>query len=264
VALVTGGSRGIGRAVVRRLAEDGYDIAFCYRRDPDAAAQAEKDALDAGARVLAVRADVADARAVQRFVAETQDQLGPLEAVVSSAGIVRDTPLVAMKPEAWREVLDANLTGTFNVCQTAVFPLLKRRTGSIVTISSVAGLDGNAGQANYSASKAGIVGFTRTLAKEVARYGVRANCVAPGFIDTDMTGVLDEAQRGRTVEGIPLGRWGTPADVANLVAFLLSDRAAYITAGVFRVDGGLSLLPGTAREDPRHEKAVQHEKGRAA
>lgn len=241
VAVISGGSRGIGRAVALRLAHDGYDIAFCYRSRPDAAEQVAAEAAEAGARVLAKQADVADTAAVRGFVEAAEAELGPIEAVVSSAGVVRDAPLVAMSPDNWTDVLETNLTGTFNLCRAAVFPMIKRKRGSVVTLSSVAGLDGNAGQANYSASKAGIVGFTRALAKEVGRFGVRANCVAPGFISTEMTDALTGAQRRDTLGRIPLGRWGEAREVADLVSFLVSPRAAYITSAVFRIDGGISL-----------------------
>jgi 3-oxoacyl-[acyl-carrier protein] reductase len=241
VALVTGGSRGIGRAVVQRLAADGFDVAFCYQSNTAAAEQTARLAEAAGARALAKPVDVADADAVRAFVAATEAELGPIAAVVNSAGIVRDKVLLSMKDDDWHSVIDTNLSGTYNVCRAAVFPLMKRRGGSIVNLSSVAGVYGNPGQANYSASKAGIIGLTRALAKEVGGYGIRVNAVAPGFIDTDMTGDLSEKNRTEMMAQIPLKRWGTADEVADMVSFLVSDRAAYVTAAVLNVDGGIKL-----------------------
>ncbi|MFE5868182.1 3-oxoacyl-ACP reductase FabG [Streptomyces roseifaciens] len=239
VALVTGGSRGIGRAVVTRLAEDGHDVAFCYRSHSDAAEAAAKAALAAGARVYARQADVADADAAREFVTAAVRELGPPGAVVTCAGITRDRPLALMADEEWREVIETNLHGTYNICRAAVFPLMKRRKGAIVTLSSIAGVSGSATQTNYSASKAGIIGFTRSLAKEAGRYGIRANVVAPGLIATDMTASLPEAVTKRHLEQIPLGRAGAPEEVADLVAYLVSDRASYITGQVVEINGGL-------------------------
>lgn len=241
VALVSGGSRGIGRAAVLRLAADGYDVGFCYRSNEDAARELEKAAGELGVRVRAVRADVSDAGSVRALFAEINGELGPPDTVVTAAGITKDNPLLMMRDEEWNDVIDVNLTGVYNVCRAAVFEMMKRKRGTIVNISSVAGVYGNPTQTNYSASKAGIIGFSRALAKEVGRYGIRVNVVAPGFIDTDMTSVLSAKVKDNAIASIPLGRLGTADEVADLVGYLASDRAAYITGAVFQIDGGITI-----------------------
>jgi len=241
VAVVSGGSRGIGAATVLRLARDGWDVGFCYRSDEEAARLVEKAAGELGVRVLAIRADVGSAAETKAFVLRTEEELGPIGAAVSCAGITRDRPLALMGDADWHQVMETNLDGVFHLCRAAVFPMMKRRAGVIVTLSSVSGVYGNAAQVNYSASKAGIIGLTKALAKEVGRYGIRANAIAPGLIETDMTAALPEPVRARLLDAVALARFGTAEEVADLVAFLVSDQASYITGSVLEVHGGIAL-----------------------
>lgn len=241
VALVSGGSRGIGRAVVSKLAADGYDVSFCYHSDQAAAQELEKQVIGLGRRSLSCRADVRDIGAVQEWVKQTEQAFGPVDVVVTSAGITRDNPLVLMKDEDWHSVMDVNLDGVYAVCRSVVFDMMKRRSGVIVNISSVAGVHGNATQSNYAASKAGIIAFTRSLAREVGPYGIRVNAVAPGFIETDMTAALSPKVVEQAMPRIALRRVGRPEEVAEMVSFLVSDRAGYVTSSVLSVDGGISL-----------------------
>ena len=231
-ALVTGASRGIGRAIALELARAGARVVIGYRSGADEAAAV---AAETGGR--AVQADVADPADARRLVEEA----GEVDVVVNNAGLTRDGLLARMPDEDWRAVLDTNLGGTFHVCRAAARGMMRRRSGSIVNVSSVVGLHGNPGQTNYAASKAGIIGFTKSLARELGGRGVRANVVAPGYIETRLTEVIAAEHRELMLANTPLGRFGSPKDVAGAVRFLCSDEASFITGEVLLVDGGLGM-----------------------
>jgi 3-oxoacyl-[acyl-carrier protein] reductase len=241
IAVVTGGSRGIGRAVVQALAAQGYRIEFCYQSNAEQARQVCLDAERLGQAVGATRCDVGDAKAVAAWIAGVEKQVGPIDVLVNSAGITRDSHLVTMSTDDWQAVIDANLTGVFNLCRAVAFAMFKRRRGCIINMSSVSGVYGNATQSNYAATKAGIIGFSRSLAKELGPQGIRVNVVAPGMIATDMTARMAADRLERMVAAVPLRRIGEADDVAALVTFLASEQARYITAQVIGVDGGLVI-----------------------
>jgi len=239
VALVTGASRGIGAAIAEALARDGFDVAVGYGADATGAERTVAAVVAHGRRAVALQADVADEDQAAGLVEAAEARLGPLDAVVLNAGITRDALFLRMSADDWRAVIDTNLTGAFYVSRAAVRGMMRRRAGSIVAVSSVVGLIGNPGQANYAAAKAGVIGMVKSLAKEVGSRGIRVNAVAPGYIATDMTSALTDEQRAKVQAGTPLGRLGTPEDVSGVVAFLCSADAGFITGTVIRVDGGL-------------------------
>ena len=237
VAFVTGGTRGIGLAIARALHAAGASVAVAGRD----AARAQSVAGELGERAAGVSCDVARMAEVEAAVAAAEQALGPVDILVNNAGLTRDNILLRLDEEAWDAVLDANLKGAFFATRAVLKGMMKRRRGRIINISSIVGLTGNKGQANYAASKAGLIGFTKSVAKEYASRGVLANCIAPGFIDTDMTNALPDEARAALLEHIALGRLGQPEDVAGAVLFLASDLAAYITGQVLVVDGGMVI-----------------------
>ena len=240
-AVVTGGSRGIGRAVCLELAKGGANVVLCYAGNENAANDTVAACKALGAKALAVRCNVANAGEVKDLVDAAVKTFGRVDILVNNAGITRDGLLMTMKEEDFDAVVATNLRGTFLAMRAVARPMMRRRYGRIVNLSSVVGLRGNAGQVNYAASKAGVIGMTKSLAKELASRGVTVNAVAPGFIETDMTAAMPEAAKTATLGSIPMQRLGAAEDVARAVAFLASDEAAYITGQVLAIDGGMSM-----------------------
>lgn len=240
-AIVTGGSRGIGRAVAVRLAKDGMNLVINYRGNSAAAEETERMCRELGAEVLLVQGDVSRAEDCEKLAAQAKEAFGRVDVLVNNAGITRDGLLARMTEEDFRAVLDVNLVGPWNMMKAVNRIMMKQRYGRIVNLSSVTGLMGNMGQTNYAAAKAGILGMTKSYAREVTSRGITVNAVAPGFIDTDMTEAMPEGAKDKIITGIPMGRTGKPEDVAEAVAFLASEQAGYITGEVLRVDGGMAM-----------------------
>jgi 3-oxoacyl-[acyl-carrier protein] reductase len=241
IALVTGGSRGIGAAICTELAAAGATVAVNYVRNAEAAERVCAEISAAGGTAHAVAGDVSGSDGARALVAGVEESVGPIAILINNAGITRDNLIMKLSAEDWQQVIDTNLAGAFFTCQAVARPMLKRRTGSIVNVSSVVGVHGNAGQTNYAASKAGLIGLTKSLAKELGSRGIRVNAIAPGYITTEITAGLPDGARDAILAGTPLGRLGDPADVARAVRFLVSDAASFITGDVLAVDGGLGI-----------------------
>ena len=241
VAIVTGAVRGIGKAIAVQLASDGYSVVVNYRGSESDTDEVCDEIRALGGEALAVRADVTDAEDVAALVKTTMDEFGRIDALINNAGITRDTLMLRMKEEDWDAVLTTNLKGAFLCSKAVLRPMMRQRSGSIVNLTSVVGLVGNVGQANYAAAKAGLVGLTKSMAKEVGARNIRVNAVAPGFVNTRLTDVLSEDVREWAMNIIPLDRFGEPEDVAAAVAFLVSPAARYITGNVLSVDGGMFM-----------------------
>ena len=241
VALVTGGSRGIGRAIALALAERGARVAVNYVANAEAAAAVVEEIAGAGGQAIAIQGDVSQAEDAKRLVNETLAQFDGLHILVNNAGLTKDDLLLRMSEETWDRVMEVDLRGAFLCTKAAIRPLIRQRWGRIINIASVAGMVGNAGQANYAAAKAGLIGFTKAIAKEVASRKVTANAIAPGLVRTAMTADLTEAQEEAVLQLVPLGRMATPEEIAPAVVFLASEEAAYITGHVLAIDGGLVM-----------------------
>ena len=241
VALITGATRGIGKEIALELAENGFDIAVNYRSEHNGMDDLKKEIEKNGVRCEFVKADVANFEECESMVKETIEKFGKIDILINNAGITKDGLIMRMKKEDFEAILDVNLTGTFNVTRNVIPYMLKQKSGRIINLSSVVGIVGNAGQTNYSASKAGIIGFTKSLAKEVASRNILLNAIAPGFIDTDMTNVLSDVVKEGINAQIPLKRMGTPREVARIVKFLSSEDSSYVTGQVINVDGGMVM-----------------------
>jgi 3-oxoacyl-[acyl-carrier protein] reductase len=241
VALVTGGSRGIGAAIARSLADAGYAVAVNYAHSADLAEEIAAEIVASGGEALAVQADVSDSDAVTAMFATVTASIGPVGVLVNNAGITDDGLLLRMGVDQWDRVLATNLRSVYLCTKAALKPMLRARSGRIISVSSISGIAGNPGQSNYAASKAGVIGFTKSIAKEVGSRGITVNAVAPGFIATDMTDALGEAVTEGVTQQISLGRLGQPEEVASVVRYLASEEASYITGQTIVVDGGLAL-----------------------
>lgn len=239
--LVTGAGRGIGRAIALTLGAAGADVAITYARSEAAALEVEAELTAMGRKALVFQADAVDGKRADEVIAEITKTWGRLDVLVNNAGITKDTLIMRMSEEQWDDVIQTNLKSVFNYSKAAVRPMMKQRSGSIINIGSIVGVSGNAGQTNYAASKAGMIGFTKSLAKEVASRSIRVNLIAPGYIATDMTDKLNEATLTAIQSSIPLGKAGQPEDVAHAVQFLSSDASTYITGVVLHVDGGMVM-----------------------
>ena len=241
LAIITGGARGIGKQIALTFAKEGYNIAINYRTENEDLKNTKKEIEENNVKCFTFQGDVTNFKDCEQFVKQIVEEFGNIDVLVNNAGITRDTLLMRMKEEDFKQVIDTNLIGTFNVTKNVIGNMIKARNGRIINISSVVGISGNAGQTNYSASKAGIIGFTKSLAKEVASRNITVNAVAPGFIETQMTDVLKEDIKEEIAKKIPLKRMGTPQDVANVVKFLASNDSSYITGQVINIDGGMLM-----------------------
>lgn len=241
VALITGGTRGIGKEIACTLAEENYDIIINYRTENEELMKLKKEIEQKRVRCLLLKGDVSNFEDCKKLVEEAINRMNHIDVLVNNAGITKDMLLMRMKPEDFNEVINVNLIGTFNMTKNVINYMMKERKGRIINVSSVVGISGNAGQTNYAASKAGIIGFTKSLAKEVASRNILVNAIAPGFIQTDMTNILKENVKDEIEKTIPLKRMGTAKDVANVVKFLVSEDSSYITGQVIQVDGGMLM-----------------------
>ncbi len=241
LAIITGGTRGIGKQIALTFAKEGYNIAINYRTENEDLKNTKKEIEENNVKCFTFQGDVTNFKDCEQFVKQIVEEFGNIDVLVNNAGITRDTLLMRMKEEDFKQVIDTNLIGTFNVTKNVISYMMKARSGRIINISSVVGISGNAGQTNYSASKAGIIGFTKSLAKEVASRNITVNAVAPGFIETQMTDVLKDDIKEEIAKKIPLKRMGTPQDVANVVKFLASNDSSYITGQVINIDGGMLM-----------------------